>query len=89
MAAAPAHDVAAVRCGRTSQTFGALLNALFTAITVGPIGQGDLRANGVIVVRGEVVRHAQAVGQLENKRTMTKQVVVVHMTDTQLAEQCE
>lgn len=64
------------------QTFGALLNALFTAITVGPIGQGDLRANGVIVVRGEVVRHAQAVGQLENKRTMTKQVVVVHMTDT-------
>ena len=63
MTGAPAEDVLAVRRRRLGQAVGALLHAFFATVAFVAPGERDLRADGVVVVRGEVVGDAQALRQ--------------------------
>ncbi|MNS77412.1 hypothetical protein D3C72_1109940 [compost metagenome] len=88
MAHAPGVDVLARRSGVLARALRTLCHAQRRiACVVRGHHQVDLRADGVVVVGGEVVAHAQQLGQAHDFKIEPHQVVEVDMAHAQLAQQ--
>ena len=86
MALAPLRDVHAAGRGRLRHAMRALAMAFFAAVAVGLVGQRDLRAHAVEIVRGEIPADPQLRAQLQDFVPVPEQVVIVDVRDPQCAQ---
>ena len=86
MGGTPGFDTAVSGRGSAPQAFMALRRAGFAAVAVGPVGEGDLRANAEIVVHREVAAHAERLGQAGHGCTVVQKMVKVHMAHAEVAQ---